>query len=62
MNRLMGILHALIATVLMGVGVTGVLTANLPGWKPIAIAATIGFVLALPLSYLVANKIQHLTR
>ena len=62
MNRLMWILHAVISTTLMGVGITGVLAANLPGWKPIAIAAAIGFILSIPASYLIANKIEHLTR
>lgn len=62
MNRLMWILHAVISTTLMGIGVTGVLAANMPGWKPIVIAAAIGFIAALPVSWLVATRIQHLTR
>ncbi|MEQ1542047.1 MAG: hypothetical protein ABL926_07315 [Novosphingobium sp.] len=62
MNRLMWILHAVISTTLMGTGVTAVLAVNLPGWNPIAIAAALGFVLSLPISWLVSNKIQHLTR
>lgn len=62
MNRLMWILHAVISTTVMGTGVTAVLAVNLPGWKPIAIAAALGFVLSLPISWLVSNKIQHLTR
>lgn len=62
MNRLMWILHAVISTTLMGSGVTAVLAANLPGWKPIALAAGIGFILSLPVSWLVANRIQNLAR
>lgn len=62
MNRLMWILHAVISTTLMGIGVTGVLAVSMPGWKPIVVAAVIGFVVALPVSWFVANKIQHLTR
>ena len=61
MNRLMWLLHAVVSTTLMGIGVTAVLAANLPGWKPIAIAAAIGFVLALPVSWLVARKIETLS-
>ena len=61
MNRLMWVLHAMVSTTLMGIGVTAVLAANLPGWKPIAIAAAIGFVVALPVSWLVARKIETLT-
>lgn len=45
----------------MGIGVTAVLAANLPGWQPIAIAAAIGFVVALPVSWLIARKIETLT-
>lgn len=61
MNRLMWVLHAMVSTTLMGIGVTAVLAANLPGWQPIAIAAAIGFVVALPVSWLVARKIETLT-
>lgn len=61
MNRLMWVLHAMVSTTLMGIGVTAVLAANLPGWQPIAIAAAIGFVVALPVSWLVARKIEMLT-
>ena len=61
MNRLMWVLHAMVSTTLMGIGVTAVLAANLPGWQPIAIAAAIGFVVALPVSWLIARKIETLT-
>lgn len=61
MNRLMWVLHAVVSTTLMGVGVTAVLAANMQGWKPIVIAAAIGFVAALPVSWLVARKIEALT-
>ncbi|WP_374421190.1 hypothetical protein [Novosphingobium arvoryzae] len=61
MNRLMWVLHAMVSTTLMGIGVTAVLATNLPGWQPIAIAAAIGFVVALPVSWLVARKIETLT-
>lgn len=61
MNRLMWVLHAVVATTLMGIGVTAVLAANLPGWKPIAIAAAIGFFVAFPVSWVVARKIETLT-
>lgn len=61
MNRLMWVLHAVVSTTLMGVGVTAVLAANMQGWKPIVIAAAIGFVVALPVSWLIARKIEALT-
>lgn len=60
MGRLMWILHALISTTLMGVAITAVLVAELSGWKPVAIAAVVGFVAALPISYLIAKKVEGL--
>lgn len=62
MNRLMWAIHAVVATTLMGVGVTAVLAAGMPGWRPIALAAVVGFVSAFPVSYVVANKMEHLAR
>ena len=62
MNRLMWVIHAVVATTLMGVGVTAVLAAGLPGWKPIALAAAIGFLAAFPVSYFVAGKMERLVR
>lgn len=61
MSRLMWILHSVVATVLMGTGITGVLAMNMPGWQPIAVAAAIGFVLALPISWAVARQIEAAT-
>ena len=57
MYRLMMILFAVIGTTMMGMGVTAVLAANLPGWQPLALAAAAGAVLALPVSWLVARRI-----
>ena len=57
MNRLMWILHAMISTTLMGIGITAVLAMAMPGWKPIAFAAAVGFVVSFPASWWVARKI-----
>lgn len=57
MYRTMFALISVIGTTLMGMGVTGVLAAGLPGWQPIALAAAIGFTLSLPVSWLVARRI-----
>jgi len=57
MIRIMLILLAVIGTTLMGVGVTAVLAANLPGWKPIALAALAGGVLSLPIAWAIARRI-----
>ncbi len=59
MSRLMWILHAIISTALMGVGVTAVLTMALPGWKPIALAAALGMALS---SLLVTANALRLAR
>ena len=58
MNRLMWILHAMISTTLMGIGITAVLAMAMLGWKPIALAAAVGFVVSFPASWWVARKIQ----
>ncbi|MCB2067662.1 MAG: hypothetical protein KDE15_13600 [Erythrobacter sp.] len=56
------VLHAVIATTLMGIGVIVVLSVQMhAGWQPIAIAAAIGFVLSFPVSWLIARKIVALT-
>ncbi len=62
MSKLFFILHAVIMTTLMGVAVTAVLTMNLPGWKPIALAALAGFIISLPVTWVIANKIESATR
>ena len=62
MIRLTMLLLAVIGTTLMGVGVTAVLAAGLPGWKPIALAALAGALLAMPASWLVARQILANTR
>ncbi len=62
MSKLFFILHAVIMTTLMGVAVTAVLTMNLPGWKPIALAALAGFLVSLPVTWVIANKIESATR
>lgn len=57
MIRLMLILFAVIGTTLMGIGVTAVLAAGLPGWQPIVLAAVAGIALSVPVSWLVARQI-----
>ncbi len=62
MYRLTMILYAVIGTTMMGIGVTAVLAANMPGWKPVALAAAVGAFLAIPASWLVARRMVALTR
>lgn len=58
MTRLMMTLFSMIATTLMGVAIVVSLTAGYDTLKPILIAAAIGFVLAIPASYLVAKRLS----
>lgn len=60
MMRLALILHLVIATVLMGMGITAVLAAGMGTTKPIIIAAIAGFVIAIPVSWFVAKQILSL--
>jgi hypothetical protein len=61
MIRLASILYSIVATTLAGIGVIAVLTAGYDTTVPIIVAAAIGAVIALPVSYWVALKITHLT-
>jgi len=61
MLRLMSILHTVIATTLMGIGITAVLAAGMTGTRPIAIAAIAGLTAAFPASWLVAQQMVRLS-
>jgi predicted PurR-regulated permease PerM len=58
MTRLMLTLFSMIATTLMGVGVIIALTTGHDTLNPILIAAAIGFVLALPVTWFVARQLE----
>jgi len=58
-SRLTFILFFMIATTLMGIFVTGVLSVGLNTAKPILLAVLTGFVLALPVSWLVTRQITR---
>jgi len=57
MSRLMLTLFSMISTTLMGVGVVVALTTGNDTLNPILIAAAIGFVLAIPVSWWVARQL-----
>ncbi len=57
MLRLAGILYSLIATTLAGSAVIAVLVAGYDTLVPILIAAAVGFVAALPVSWMVARAL-----
>lgn len=51
------ILFSIISTTLTGTGIVAALTLGKDTVKPILIAAALGFVLAIPASWLVARQI-----
>lgn len=57
MLRLAMLLYSLISTSLAGTGVITVLVAGLDTLVPILIAAAVGFLVALPISWLVAKRL-----
>ncbi|WP_321364340.1 CTP synthetase [Celeribacter sp.] len=57
MNRLAGILFSLISTTLMGTAVVVALTMGKDTLQPILIAAAIGFVVSIPVTWFVTKKI-----
>lgn len=58
MSRLMMTLFSMIATTLMGVGIVIALTTGYDTLQPIVIAAVVGFVLAIPVSWFVAKQLE----
>ena len=57
MTRLTLILFSIISTPLTGTGIVAALTLGKDTVTPILIAAALGFVLAIPASWLVARQI-----
>lgn len=60
MTRLASILFSMISTTLMGVAVIVALTIGQDTLQPILLAAAIGFVVAIPATWIVARKIGEL--
>ncbi|MBU0642567.1 MAG: CTP synthetase [Alphaproteobacteria bacterium] len=59
MTRLAGILFSLISTTLMGVAIVVALTIGKDTLQPILIAAAIGFVVAIPVTWIISKKITE---
>lgn len=59
MFRLASVLYSLISTSLAGTLIIAVLVAGYGTLSPILIAAALGFVLAAPVSWVVARKIYN---
>ena len=62
MSRLALVLFAMVAVSLMGTLVTASLAMGYDTRTPIIISAVVGFVLAIPASYYIANKISDITQ
>jgi len=60
MLRLASILFSMVATSLMGVGVIAALSMGYDTLNPILVAAAVGFVLAIPVTWAVANRLRDL--
>ncbi len=60
MIRLASILYSMIGPTLAGSAVVVVLTMGQVTWVPIVVAAVAGAVLAVPVSWIVARKIEDL--
>jgi|GEM_PF-936101 putative flippase GtrA len=61
MIRLASILYSIVATTLAGIGIIIVLVMGYVSFPAILISAAIGAAIAVPVSYVVARKITHLT-
>ena len=57
MTRLMAVLFSIISTSLMGVAIIVALTTGNDTLEPIVIAAAVGFVAAIPVSWFVARQL-----
>ena len=58
MFRLMMTLFSMISTTLMGIAIVIALTIGQDTLRPLVIAAAIGFILAVPVSWLVAKRLS----
>ena len=57
MSRLFGIIYALVGPTLAGILITAALVMNMFNTKAMIYAAAIGFVVALPVAWIVAKQI-----
>ncbi|MEF3046858.1 CTP synthetase [Pseudotabrizicola sp. L79] len=57
MTRLMMLMFTIVSTSLMGAAIVVALTMGLDTLRPILMAAAIGFVVAIPVSWFIARQI-----
>ncbi len=60
MIRLMMILYAIVGTTLAGIGVIVAVTMNLYDFQSIIVSAAIGAVVGLPVSWMLAKKLESI--
>lgn len=60
MNRLFLLMLSIVAPTCAGIGVVAALVSGNDTLKPILIAAAIGFLVSIPATYFVSNKISEL--
>jgi hypothetical protein len=60
MLRLMSLLYSIIGTTLAGIGIVVAVTMNLYDFQSIIVSAVIGAVVALPVTWFVAKKLQSI--
>ncbi|MCT8328020.1 CTP synthetase [Albidovulum sediminis] len=58
MLRLLFVIYALAATVLAGSAVVAVLSMQMPGARPIILAALLGAVAAVPVAWAIARRLM----
>ena len=61
MSRLMMMLFSMISTTLMGISIVVALVTGYDTLQPILIAAALGFVLALPATWIIGRQIEKQT-
>ncbi|MBT2130357.1 CTP synthetase [Aliiroseovarius lamellibrachiae] len=61
MLRLTAVIYVLLGTTLAGIFIIAALTMGLDTGKPIIYAAIAGFVVGLPISWVVAKQISNLS-
>ncbi len=59
--RLLSIVYALVGPTLAGMLITAALTLNMVDARSLIAAAGVGFVLGLPVAWLVARQLQRLS-
>ena len=60
MFRLMSLLYSIVGTTLAGIGVVAAVTMNRYDVQSIVVSAAIGAIIALPVCWMIARKLQDI--